>query len=328
MVSHFFWQVKRSLMLRPRYQNIALWISGGTGIGKTYLTQHTIIDLLGDQFSQVLVDKARMEDTWSTEALASTPLVTFSDIAKSFDDIGKLKAMVDDGTQSNRVMHSSSVSKTKQVVNFLFTSNEPLSLVIKDASMRRWWEIPCQRPDNDKLDSVWLSEHFLDFMKSINDDLDQGYHNENSGLYDSIAAIQNSNSTTREVECWCAESLALSDDMVSIASLYDSYKADNKDYPVSKSNFEVILRKLKYRVDKHGTHTVNARVIMGVTGEERTGGPTAPLTDWDRKQIKIARERSRHEAELKIGKAPSISAVDDDFDDGDDITDEILNGKK
>lgn len=263
MVSHFFWQIKRSLVLKPRYQNIALWISGGQGIGKTYLTQHTIIKLLGEQFTQVIVDKQRMDDSWSNAALAATPLVTFSDISKSFNDMGKVKAMIDDGVQSNREMHATSVSKTAQVANFLFTTNEPLSSVVKDDGMRRWWELPCCRERCNKLDSSWLIEHFQEFMRSIDDDLEHGYNVEDSGYYDQILAIQDNNSTTREVEQWISENLVEDDDGMTLDCLYDQYKEENKDYPVNKTNFKGALKKMKFKVSNKNPIMVRASISRG-----------------------------------------------------------------
>ena len=263
MISHFFWQIKRSLVLKPRYQNIALWISGGQGIGKTYLTQHTIIKLLGEQFTQVIADKQRMDDSWSNAALAATPLVTFSDISKSFNDMGKVKAMIDDGVQSNREMHATSVSKTAQVVNFLFTTNEPLSSVMKDDGMRRWWELPCCRERCNKLDSSWLIEHFQEFMKSIDDDLEHGYNVEDSGYYASILEIQDSNSTTREVEEWISTNLVEDEDGTDLEFLYSQYTDEVKEYHVNKTNFKGALKKLKISITNgKGGRPATVRAVL------------------------------------------------------------------
>lgn len=234
LMKHWGWQVKRKLLGRKVRFHIWINFYGAAGTGKTtFIIKMT--SPMEDVTSTTTISKL-FDDTREIKRLTENLVLYFDELALNVDgeESGKLnadqkailKSIVTGDTLDARVYGTQNQAKKKITFSCISSANNHLYDIIYDeTTMRRFFEFHCTAERvKDFSDINKALDNSSYFWQGIDENLDDGYFNPDSPLFEEISAIQRSYYPTKSsVYEWMKETNARPGNRPPAAS-YKAYK--------------------------------------------------------------------------------------------------------
>lgn len=171
VMQHWMWTVKRKMRDLPVVHHIMpVLFRTGQGMGKSTAVKKLISPL---KTLTIETDGNLFSDERRHTAFGSY-LVGFLDEMAHVGrgDVETLKRIITADTIGARLMRSNGIVKVTQRCSFIGTSNKPLSSIVIDSGMRRFYEITSlEKIDQDAINSI----DYMTIWKSIDDERERGY---------------------------------------------------------------------------------------------------------------------------------------------------------
>jgi hypothetical protein len=180
VMMHFIWQVKRKLFgKRARFHMMPVIVSA-QGTGKTTAVRR-LIEPMSDLAGTSTLESITDDRTWATFETSYVRMV--DEMARADKaDMNVLKQLLsEDGYLQYRPLYFNKLVKVKQNVTFIGTSNEDISLIIKDyTGVRRFFQLlgrtePIYSMQPGEISNFWREfEVFnpLEIWQGVNEELE------------------------------------------------------------------------------------------------------------------------------------------------------------
>ena len=234
MMKHWAWQVKRKLMGRKVVHHIWLNFYGAAGTGKTTFIKKMCVPM-EDVTSTTTISKI-FDDTREIKRLTENLVLIFDELALNVDseESGKLnadqkailKSIITGEFIDARVYGTQ--NQAKKIITFSCISsanNHLYDIIYDETTMRRFFEFHCTA---EKVKDFNFINRTLDnseyFWLGVDEELDRGYFNPDSAIWEEVAAIQASYYPTKSsVYDWIKETDAKAGS-IPAAKAYKSYR--------------------------------------------------------------------------------------------------------
>lgn len=238
--AHFLWTIKRKLLNKEVVWPIMPIILGKQSAGKSYSIEKLISPLnsLSLEISLTEVIDPRFHVSFSKNFI-----VLINEMAgANRTDVEKLKNLITTKHNDVRKLHTSTVTKVKQNVSLIGTTNRPVGEIIYDTTgARRFYEIKSL----DKMDwpTIKSGIDYYQLWQGINENREEGYYEEHQA---SISADQEDLIAIDEIQVFL-DSLNIKPGTKEIAThlVYSAYRTWCENNGSKLTNSSWFTRKLR-----------------------------------------------------------------------------------
>ncbi len=142
---HWIWLTQRSLRAMPtKYQVMLVLMSTHHGAGKSYLIENKIVAPL-KELTEMNIEMSALYDSREYGVLGKLYIGVLDELSKaSKGDIESIKNKITSTYVSYRVLGTNNRNSVPKTMNFIGTSNKPISDIFYDPDgMRRFWQFDC-----------------------------------------------------------------------------------------------------------------------------------------------------------------------------------------
>ena len=208
LMSNFFLQIKRRIYDLDTMWEMMIAIYGNQGIGKSHALRVICKTIFGEYYdASITLD--RLCDERNAKLLMDNYVLNIEELTQSGSTdmqavirngaAAKLKTIITEKKGSFRPMRSNDSERIRINASIISNANFHIYDIINDETgMRRFFEFASSQPENVSVhityptEVQYLYDNALKFIRSINEENDDGYWTPNSELGLRVKAIQNS----------------------------------------------------------------------------------------------------------------------------------------